>query len=649
MTAPRKTRAKKAAPAAPPATAPAPDERLESAGALDATQALLLEADQAVAEYLAMMLSNGVGLPWIVRLEELVTGEYADFGRLSPEDRRAYDALTAEMDAESLQESRDLLAAHRAGDTRRARAITAQHLARQRERNDQVDAFRLRALLPPEEASAMRERLGLVGVPSMSEWLAESGVPETMVTRASARILVDGRMILAAEAQGDGEPLGASPQMSAVVATMLPLMEPQAQKEYLADLERRLADAEQRAAAEAERRAEAERQRDAALASLTERRTGSLVQLGDRILIPGQLIDAGYKPGGGFRRQLAEVEQGDLFAPGDALDLLTTAAEALVEGTQLGDLSPAQVRALVAVFRVFSSEGDDGRELRSAPITVPARLMYQAAEIDPHNGRACRDLFQALDTLANRSLYVSLKFKDAAGRWCVAGDRSPIYHLRPYWTDVADGRKRREEDAEGIAQEWAGRSATAGAQPWKGPLPDAYEVALPTIMRKVWRTLVVRGDILRLLDTGAKRVRGERESFTGLEWRLFVEITQRTQSQQLSDDGTTLRSFVDRHELLADFYGAEEVKKARSKGKYKTGYVAQFEKAARALEEGKVARWVPAEAGRGSRRGEAKDVFELSPDIVHGTKERVEAEKRRRADRGALQGGAKAPRRKTGT
>jgi hypothetical protein len=68
----------------------------------------------------------------------------------------------------------------------------------------------------------------------------------------------------------------------------------------------------------------------------------------------------------------------------------------------------------------------------------------------------------------------------------------------------------------------------------------------------VFKNLVVAGDVLKRLDAGAKATRGRAESFTGLEWRLFIEITQRGQSQQISADGQTQRSYVDRDLLLAD-------------------------------------------------------------------------------------------------
>lgn len=350
-------------------------------------------------------------------------------------------------------------------------------------------------------------------------------------------------------------------------------------------------------------------------AALREQLALTRTRLGDRTLFPGQLIDAGYAKGAGLRGKIAQVVQGNLFADPESLAVLEAGAEIVVERTQLGRLEPLEVRALWGVFRLFSSGGDDGKKFHTAEQIVEARTFYQACGISLQNGRARHALFTAAEALARRELYVALNVKDPKDdRWYVEGRRTPIFNLTPLWTDHSDGRKRRDAEAEELAHRWAARSLNPDA-PWDGPLPDAFRVELPPIMRRLWNNLTLSGDVLARLDDGAKAVRGETESFSGLEWRLFVEITQRT-----NKDGKTAPtdgvhpSFVDRDALLADYYGAAEVKRQRAKGKFRTGYLAQYEKAVAVLERAGLARRI--EQDRQTRRGEIRDVFALNAEAM---------------------------------
>jgi hypothetical protein len=378
-------------------------------------------------------------------------------------------------------------------------------------------------------------------------------------------------------------------------------------------------EAERLVVEERDRVKEVTQQRDELASELVGKRRQP-VQLGDRIVFPRALIDAGYQRGAGARSKLEEAQQGSLFADESALAVMREAAEVCIERTQLGNLTPSQVRALAAVFRLFSSTGDDGKEYAQNAITVDARLMYRAGEVDPHNGRACRDMFHALLFHSHRDLYVALKFREADGGYAVAGERCPAFRVTPLWRAHTEGRKRRTEaEADAIANAWIQGGQAIGTE--KIPLPDSYEVVLPLLIRKVFKSLVVAGDVLQRLDAGAKATRGKTESFSGLEWRLFIEITQRNQARHASADGQSLKSYVDRDALLADYYGIEETKRARSRGKYNERYVSQYEKAVATLESGEIARRV--EAGKAGRRGGTRDVFELTGEIVHGLQARA--------------------------
>lgn len=337
-----------------------------------------------------------------------------------------------------------------------------------------------------------------------------------------------------------------------------------------------------------------------------------LRQLGDRVVFPRPLIEAGYADGAGLARKLARVEtQLDLLAGNpETVDVLRAGAEIVAERTQLGNLGPTEVRALCAVFRIFSTVGDNGRNF-AAPggrAQIPARLFYRGADVDPHNGARCRALFQATDALASREIFAAIIARDPKGGKdapeYVYGERTRLFTFRPVWErNVTDGRKRREESGAEIAQRWAARSLAPG-EPWDGPLPDFYAFELPPIMRKVWHNLTLGGDVLARLDAGAKEVRGPRQSFEGLEWRLLVEITQREQRGGLS--------YVDRDKLLADFYGLTpaDVKRHKARGKWTERYVAQYEKAVAVLAHGggRPIAW-RVERDHAVKRGQLRDVF----------------------------------------
>lgn len=363
--------------------------------------------------------------------------------------------------------------------------------------------------------------------------------------------------------------------------------------------------------------AESERKRRK-LERKIRRTTDKLSGLVGRTIIPGQVIGSGYHPAT-IDQVLRDVERGELYAPPDALAALRQGAEFVVPHSPLGRLPAEQVRAMLAVFRLFSMEGDDGRELPAGPLCVPARLTYTAGGLSSSRDKDRRRLFDALRAVSSLEFAIALRLK-ANGQNAVVGERTAMFTMRPVWFGSTDKRRQLSDaDAARIVAEWAAHGATD--EPWTGALPDEYVFTLPTTVRMVWKRLVLNADVLERLDAGAKEVRGPTESFHGLEWRLFVELTQREQAGQRTDDGGRFRSYVDRDAVLLDFYGADKIEAARKAGKYRARYESQYDKAARVLEAADIARLETRDHKTAS--GELRDVYGLNPDVVLGTRARL--------------------------
>jgi hypothetical protein len=364
--------------------------------------------------------------------------------------------------------------------------------------------------------------------------------------------------------------------------------------------------------AERARRLEAEERATAAekLAEESEKKLSMLpATLRDRVIMPMGFVQSGYQRGL-FTKLQGQIQQGELFETEGALAFLRESAEVIADTAQLGRLSPSEFRAFVAVFRLFTSTGDEGGAFKQGSIQVPAALIYQAAGLTSRSGHAYADIFGAMDRLSARKIRAALKVRlpekgeDGKDRYAIIGEQCTVFEMKPMWT--SERRGFTDSKATEIGQRWA---AHQPGSEWDHELPDTYVLTLSPIMRKVWTSLVLGGDILQRLDDGAKKVRGPRESFTSLDSRLLMEITLRLQRK----DG---RSYVDRDALLIDFYGEEKIKESRARGKYSSRYVSQFLKAARLLEEGGIVRsW---EQGYRTTRGEIRDVFVPNPDVIKG-------------------------------
>lgn len=325
-----------------------------------------------------------------------------------------------------------------------------------------------------------------------------------------------------------------------------------------------------------------------------------------RVVLPAQLV-ALYRPQT-HSTLYQRATQGELFADVATLSVLRESAELKV--AQLATLKSPEVRAMVGVFRAFTiTGGEDGRDHFLPAIEIPASGLYAAMSLEAPSDRERRRHFDALTTLSRTTLRVAIKLPSPDGKgYAVQGEETPMFTVRPIWSASADGRRSlTAEEANAIATQW---TSNAGA-PWEGPLPDTFRLSLPLIMQVVAARLVLSGDVFEKLDAGAKEVRGLREKFAPLDWVLYVLITQTSQPQQGG------LCFVDREQLLEDFYGAEEVRKARAKGKLRgpTGYLTQYEKAVAVLEAGGLARRVKKDYPT-VKKGELRDVFELIPGTV---------------------------------
>lgn len=377
---------------------------------------------------------------------------------------------------------------------------------------------------------------------------------------------------------------------------------------------------------EAERRAEEaeaenERLRAALLAQQQEAKGATgIVQLGDRLSLPRPAVDVARKDAGGFADLLSKIDQGELFA-GEPTVAVLREAEVTVERRQFAELSTPEIRGLCGVFRAFSSMGDNGREFTDSVLSLDARTMYDACGVDARQPKSCRELFDALRKLSERDVYVPLTFQDGDQFW-VMGERTPVCQVRPVWSP------EKREDADAIARAWI-RQERGGKEEWTGPLPDKYVLTLPGIMRKVWGALVVSGDVLQRLEDGAKQERGKGQGFRPIDWALFLELTQTTQAQQLADNLQSLCSYIDRDAFILAHHGREKVESYRKRRHYKT-LVAEYEKAAQVLlAAGICTSWKPGSKGK---RG-PRDVFTLSPDVVHGLAERAERQRKRQQAR----------------
>lgn len=585
-----------------PMVPPVPEARLPLNAKEAAAEALL-------AEYLAHVASLGVQADDAARLQSLTANTAMRVAeREGPREipGRGLFNLTPNERAELLAETREFYA-----DLDGPR----DHPTRQ----NRLKALYDKTRLTPEQRAEERAEHGWEKVPTLTEWLDARGITDERV-----------RVYLAARLRGDWTDSLRSTGSSSATADAYLFYGPKQLEELF-----RLTDelTAERAKRETAERDLVEERRKREEAERRERRTaGKLTGLADRVVMPGHLIESGYKRTP-FAAVLERVQQGEIFAGPDTRLNLQRGVELVASHSQLGRLPAEQVRAMFAVFRLFSTEGDDGCEFADGPFLASARRTYWAAGLTSSRDNTRRRLFDALRAVSSQELAVALLGEKKDGGKYVVGARTPMFTMRPVWIGSRDKRRQlTDADAARVAEEWAAHGTDGTA--WTGPLPDEYEFSLPPIMRKVWNRLVLNADVLDRLNAGAKSARGASESFHGLDWRLFVEVTQTVQTGQRSEDGSRFRSFVDRKAVLEDFYRADKIAAARKAGKYKARYESQYDKAAEVLEAADIARLVVRD--HTTTQGRLRDVFELSPDVIKGTKKRLKrvAGKGRKKGRG---------------
>lgn len=374
---------------------------------------------------------------------------------------------------------------------------------------------------------------------------------------------------------------------------------------------------------EAERaeREKAERERDALAEQLQHVTPG----LSKSVVFPRPVLQSGYDPKY-FARLHDKLEQRELFVTADASGELDRAfllehSGVTIPPAQLAHLDPLEVRALFGVLRLFSRYNDK-TEYTTDQVVVPASLLFDATHTS-RSGSQRRAQFNALLKLSERVLYFATVV-EYEGRSILTGERSPLFTLRPRWADSDDRRRALSaSDATEVVRQWTARghvNAGESMPEWTGPLPDSFVLALPPVVRTLTGALVLNADILERLERGAREVhRGKKThpGFSSLALPLLMRIAQTVQKAQRSDDGTRARSFVDRHAFLCEYYGAEQVAKARSRGKFREKMLAPYQTAVQTLlAGGLVAHYNPDHT---TAKGEHRDVFELAPDVVRGS------------------------------
>jgi hypothetical protein len=311
-------------------------------------------------------------------------------------------------------------------------------------------------------------------------------------------------------------------------------------------------------------------------------------ELSDRSVLPGTLIDNGFRPDvqAGHLKQLEERTL-DLFNYDETAErvLKEMRVHAELRIPQLAALSAPQQRALLAVYRL-ATPGEEDEMLREW-FEVSAPLLWQAMGLErPSDGVKRRHLEALRDMGATMLRYTAIV--EGANSRAVEVGECPPFSVAARFYDTGD---KRRESTEKLEKDWREQ---------RGRIPDAFRFDIPPVMRSTARRLVLSGDILVRLDAGAKVARGPSESFEPLDFALFLKITQTIQRPHGS------RSFVDVAQLLREHYGhLPSFEAQRKKGKLS----AQYEKAVAVLEAGQIAKRVT--KGHRTKDGEKRDVFEL--------------------------------------
>jgi hypothetical protein len=330
---------------------------------------------------------------------------------------------------------------------------------------------------------------------------------------------------------------------------------------------------------------------------------------------------------------------------------------------ELLGLSVPQYRALFALCHRLGDErqeehpGPDGTSIRKWPesVSMTAAALYQAAGVNTRGTSGRREFFAALVDLSDREM----QYEIILGRQMIV-HREPVVTFTPSF-DLG-GEADADSRGQALAARWGAwreerrKLGTEAAPAWDGPLPVGYVFTLAKPLRLGEGALVFSRQVFARIEAAAQHIRKQAHA---LDFAVFLEATITRQAQQLDafpaiEEGAervhSFRSYINRDQFLADYYGAEKLRKDRKRA------TAQYEMALEVnLRAGTFLEVEKAVATK--KRGELRDIVVPSPTMLPylanraaGALKRAEekaAKKAAKKARGATKGRAKSRRRPT--
>jgi hypothetical protein len=330
---------------------------------------------------------------------------------------------------------------------------------------------------------------------------------------------------------------------------------------------------------------------------------------------------------------------------------------------ELLGLSVPQYRALFALCHRLGDErqeehpGPDGTSIRKWPesVSMTAAALYQAAGVNTRGTSGRREFFAALVDLSDREM----QYEIILGRQMIV-HREPVVTFTPSF-DLG-GEADADSRGQALAARWGAwreerrKLGTEAAPAWDGPLPVGYVFTLAKPLRLGEGALVFSRQVFARIEAAAQHIRKQAHA---LDFAVFLEATITRQAQQLDafpaiKEGAervhSFRSYINRDQFLADYYGAEKLRKDRKRA------TAQYEMALEVnLRAGTFLEVEKAVATK--KRGELRDIVVPSPTMLPylanraaGALKRAEekaAKKAAKRARGATKGRAKSRQRPT--
>lgn len=342
--------------------------------------------------------------------------------------------------------------------------------------------------------------------------------------------------------------------------------------------------------------------------------------IGDRTLLPRRFLNV-FKTGPAQLAQQGDrIGQGELFPMSPEVLETLQAARGQVTTRQLMRLSASEIRALHAAFRCVSAYGDDGKQFARTEVTLPWAAFCSAAGIDRKQTNTQRDLVTAARALDRRDVYASMETPDPdnPGKRMLMIASTKVARVGVVWNNLSP---------EASARAFAEYEALAPGETWSGPLPTLVTITVPPGLTDTVGALALDGSVVKRLDDGSRAVRGTMHRLNPLDHALFLELTQRVQSQQvaaLDNGGPSLWSYVYRDAFLADFYGPDAIARAKQQRNYRK-LETSYHQAVKALEAGGLVlkSELDYQGRKGDEKGGVQDRFALNPELVKGLGERA--------------------------